>query len=42
MKNFETILNTGEDAANYITVDYPNEFTVFIETISGNDHKKTP
>ena len=42
MKNFETILNTGEDAAKYITVDYPNEFIVFIETISGNDHKKTP
>jgi hypothetical protein len=28
MKNFETILNTGEDAANYIKTDDPLQFNV--------------
>lgn len=28
MKNFETILNTGEDQANYIKTEYINHFNV--------------
>lgn len=28
MKNFETILNTGEDAANYIETDHPEQIEV--------------
>lgn len=29
MKNFETILNVGQDAANYIQVDHVNEIEVY-------------
>lgn len=30
MKNFETILNTGQDAANYIEVENPNEIILSV------------
>ncbi len=34
MKNFETILNTGQDAANYIEIDDPtNIFVVGHESL---------
>lgn len=33
MKNFETILNTGEDAANYIKTDYVDDIKVEFEQI---------
>lgn len=33
MKNFETILNTGQDEANFIKTEYTGHFNVIDPTI---------
>ena len=41
MKNFETILNTGEDQANYIQVGYCKEIPVVdYETLRTEIHNR--